>query len=270
MAAVVQEMATKDPDGRKSSFGTHYDANTGRVIVTTTAPKQVVDRLEDLLSDDVVVQRGDGGQQSRKSDYSPFYGGASIASPSNGNICTSAFRMVYPDGVSRMITAAHCFPAGARIYSEKAGHNGVRAEIGKIVSTVPSIDVALIAATTGRYGNSIYRGGVDSSATYLIGGINHLSGPVNDLCVSGRSTGEHCDHRVADAHARACFDGRCFQDLIAYRNGTLTRAGDSGAPVYTVHEGKAMVAGMHIALINGIMFAVRIDKIATTFGFARV
>lgn len=259
---VQKAVMAGDWSAKSSTYGiaAAYDARQDKVVVNLEAPKAAGEALERTYPKAVDVQPGRFTPEAdwRFGDESPFWGGAAI----NGDLnCTAGWAIrSKATGDHYMVTAAHC--------NKHLTH--VRTPQGFWFGQVTRVRQDLDAETIGGkdYGGHIWTGGTPGSRSALA--VTNWSGWTylgRKLCVSGRTTYNHCGHPVVENAVPMTynwFGQRAFvsADNVylmdrggtdpCHCNGKFTAPGDSGAPVYEPGwpEGTAVITGIH----HGAMF----------------
>ncbi|MGW1783665.1 hypothetical protein ACWCQQ_31715 [Streptomyces sp. NPDC002143] len=252
-------------DAAKYGLGASYDGETDQVVVNTDAPKSVTASLTKTYGDKVEVLQSRFEQQfTRFDDTVAYYGGDSVDSDHNRGPCTTGFK-VHVANTYYVTTAGHCYNYNENIYN--ASQNGVHGEwIGRISHTDPDLDV--IGISGGTYSTRIWSGGTANSTSNLQ--ITGLGGmwKGEKVCVSGRTTFNHCGHPInamnygfnwtdhnGQSHHTNSWDGFTYDrggtNAPNYNNGTLTQSGDSGAPIYVASSTSTAVAiGSHSGIVS--------------------
>jgi hypothetical protein len=145
-----------------------------------------------------------------------------------------------------MTTAGHCFDlnAGVKNFKNVGGvsqGSGVSFGTNSYVSS--DWDFSLMSGST--YAGRIY----DSDTTSLpVGGAADPSVGAH-YCVSGVYGGKTCNHTLVASETWICAQ-TCFY-ANDYSGGTVTQAGDSGAPWYLPSGTKAYIRGSHVGVNQG-------------------
>jgi hypothetical protein len=213
--------------GTKYTFGSYTDATTGKVVIQTDAPADVVSSLVGTLGGVADVRKQAVSDSfSRKDDVAPFWGGAGIVLTKGVPRCTSGYSVKNAAGTRFQITAGHCFSNGQTALTELGGR-----VVGVISGNgLPSRDMEAISGQT--YSPFIYTGGVNSSTgAHVASAADPVVGFAN-YCHSGRTTGEHCGHTVTSVTGTVCTSSGCKSPVIVFTGGTMIQGGDSGAPFY--------------------------------------
>lgn len=251
-------------DAKKYGLGAFYDGEKDTVVVNTDAPESIREALKNSYGDKIqVVQSRFEQQATRFDDYERFYGGASIHN--NHGTCTAGWkiRAVNPDNgqsADMLTTAGHCFLNNELV--QNSGSNRWMGWVKRFGGTYGGGDLEAFVGY--QYSNHIYTGGYYSSTSNMQTGS--LSGMYTGLhvCVSGQTTYNHCGHPIAStnygfswydrnghSHYNNSADGFTYNRGGTNNNGTLTAAGDSGAPVHVPHDQYTTSAtGSHSGLVS--------------------
>jgi hypothetical protein len=249
--------------GTKYTFGSYVDSATGRVILETDAPSDVVSSL--VSASDALVEvreQAISDNFSRRDDASPYWGGAGITLSAPSARCSAGYTVKNSVGTRFMVTAGHCFNNGQTAVTELGG-----LVVGSVGGNgLPSQDMELIGGRS--YGSSIYVGGVNSSTgNHVASAADPIVG-FNDYCHSGRTTGENCGHTVNSVTALVCTSSGCKSPVIAFTGGNLPQGGDSGSPFYakSVSAPDKHIRG-HIIAGNGVTeYAEKWSRVSARFG----
>lgn len=271
------------PDAKKYTYGGYLDLKTGKMVVYSDAPRHVTESLVAEYAGHIDLRYGSMAlDKSRELDTEKFYGGASIRNTADTAHCSSGFTI--QDGVSSIthegfryqVTAGHCFPQGASVYTSGSipygyvinGANWGSANF-KDVETLRLI-VSPLDNTGATYDRRIWVGGaISTSWAWVHGGNNPVVGYGN-YCRSGQTTGEHCLYTATSLDGFYVDDaGQLNKRMIVYQGATASAGGDSGAPiyVYSVGGGGVHIRGIHTAIAVGsdppTMFGVRFWDVMT-------
>lgn len=248
--------------GTRYTFGSYVDSATGKIVLDTDAPPDVVSSVTDLSGaspNEVQMASGEevhhttisDDQSHRRDEAPPFYGGGGIGSDGD---CSSGYTVRNAAGTRFMVTAGHCFANGTTVTTESGGSTyGIVSNRRLTTVTGNAMDVELIGGQ--RYSPEIFTGGVDSTRSLRVVSAGSARVGYANYCVSGRTSGEHCGYRVTSINAQACTASGCKRPVIAYTGDNLPRPGDSGAPFYVQtkggscpwSQGCAGIRGHHIA-----------------------
>lgn len=241
-------------------FGSYFDLARDVMVIETDAPAEVVADLTRGFTGKVEHRYGTVRRDTRQSDPPPFWGGASITD--GGGICSSGFVVRNGAGTRFMVTAGHCFLAGAAVRSTGGGF-----AMGTVVNRAPfpAWDMELLGGAS--YGTFVYRGDLNGVGIHVVAAADPV---VNFLgyCRSGQTTAENCNQRTTSLTAQLCDASGCTNDMISYNNGGLSAGGDSGAPyyIYSVDNASVHIRGIHIGRIGSTMYAEKWSKISARFG----
>ncbi|MFC8838654.1 hypothetical protein ACFT8Q_00680 [Streptomyces griseoincarnatus] len=244
----------------KYTFGNYVDPDTGRIVLETDAPTNVVSQLTNLpgataseaqaIRNLRVVRANARDLQSRQDDEPPFDGGVGIVG--QGRFCTSGYSVENPRGDRFMVTAGHCFDERTTVRTASEGNR-----VGTVVNrrlagvTGDPMDVELISGE--RYSGQIFAGDRQSTTTIPVAGAEPATVGGN-YCLSGAASGEACEHRVLETAGQYCPPlQQCRMPVDVFRGGRLPQQGDSGGPFFTKDEaGNAIIHGHAIALTGAI------------------
>ncbi|HEY5878030.1 MAG TPA: S1 family peptidase [Nakamurella sp.] len=249
--------------GTTHTFGSYADPATGRIVIETDAPSEVIDSLIADAGAAVDVRRQSVSDSfSRRDDVAPFWGGAGIVLTTGVPQCSSGYTVKNSAGTRFMVTAGHCFSNGQTVRTEIGG---------RVVGTVsgnglPSQDMELIGGQS--YAPSIYIGGVNSTTGAHVGSAADPVVNFNNYCHSGRTTGENCGHTVTSVNAQVCTSSGCKSPVIAFTGGVLPQGGDSGSPFYanSTSGSDKHIRGHIIAVGGGTAYAEKWSRVAARFG----
>ncbi|NEA99024.1 hypothetical protein [Streptomyces sp. SID13726] len=257
-------------DAHTFGIGAAYDGAKDKVVVNLEAPKSAAGSLQRVDADGVEVQPGRfTPDNTRFTDYNPFYGGGAIDGDS---LCTAGFAVKdKASGHKYMVTAAHCN------YWNKSVHTPTGKPYGNVSRVIQSIDAETIGGQD--YTGSIWTGGThDSSSKEWVSGYTDWMYWGRKLCVSGRTTYNHCGHPVSYSAYGFCYSwfgtDFCVDQTDAFLmdrggtdecscNGNFTQPGDSGAPVFETNPNydSATIAGIHHGAVWGYNGANRMVNI---------
>lgn len=248
-------------NGPKHNFASYLDSATGRVVLRTNAPRQVVASLVGQDADAVDVQSATiTDLYSRKDDVPSYWGGAGITANTGQAWCSSGFTVKNSAGTLQQVTAGHCFTNGTTVKTELGG---------RFVGTVsnrglPSHDMERITGSS--YSARIYTGGTNSTSSLPVVGAGDPSVGYSDYCHSGRTTGENCGHTAQNNFAQVCTSSGCKYPVIAFTGGNLPQGGDSGSPFYVKNSTSVWIRGMIIAGDGTTSYAEKYSRIASYLG----
>lgn len=248
---IAQYVATH---GTTYSFGSYLDATTGRIVLDTDAPADLVRKLTDLSGRATTAQQRAANRIQvrratitdawhRRDDIPAFYGGGGIRS---GSICSSGFPVQNSAGTRFMVTAGHCYPNGATVLTESSNYTYGTVSNRRLASaTGHSMDVELIGGKS--YAAQIFTGGTTSTTSIPVVSAGQASVGYQNYCHSGRTTGEQCGHTATSITGQVCTGTGCKSPVIVYTGGTIQQSGDSGGPFYAQNSSGAYIRGHVIA-----------------------
>jgi len=250
-------------NGTKYTFGTYADPTTGKVVVETDAPSDVVSALVGAERGVVDVRKQVVADNfSRRDDVPSFWGGAGITLTAPNPRCSSGYTVQNSAGTRFQVTAGHCFVDGETAVTELGGR-----VVGSISGNgLPSQDMELISGQS--YSPFIYIGGVDSSTGAHVASAGDPVVGFANYCHSGRTTGENCGHTATSVTATVCTSSGCKSPVIAFTGGVLPQGGDSGSPFYanSVSAPDKHIRGHVIAIGGGTAYAELWSRVASRFG----
>lgn len=258
--------------GTKYSFASYYDVITGKIVVSTDAPMDVVNSLTAVSGARLAAASGtatvDGAahatgrgaavtevqirhgkisnQSGRRDDSAPFFGGGGLDEVPGRGWCSSGYTVKNSAGARFTTTAGHCFADGTTVFTESGG-----ATVGTVSNRrLPSItgdamDFELIGGQS--YDGRIFTGDAFSNTSIPVVGAGNPTVGGSDYCHSGRTTGENCGHTIRSVSGQSCTKTGCVSPAIVFDGGTMTTGGDSGAPLYRRSGNGAMIVGHGIA-----------------------
>lgn len=253
--------------GTSHTFGAYADPATGRIVIETNAPADVVASLTRNAGAPITVRRATITDSfSRKDDIAPFWGGGGIVLSTGVARCSSGYAVKNAAGIRFQVTAGHCFKNGQTARTELGG---------RIVGTVrgnglPSKDMELLGGQS--YGTYIFIGGTnDARSAHIASAADPVVGYAN-YCHSGRTTGQHCGHKVTSVTATVCTTSGCKSPVIAFTGGVLPSGGDSGSPFYanSVDVPDKHIRGHIIAVGGNAAYAEKWSRVAAAYGVSIV
>jgi hypothetical protein len=251
--------------GTKYTWGSFANPVTGKVVVETDAPSEVVSSLVSTFGGMVELRKTTISDNfSRRSDTPPFWGGAGVTHLPGTFWCSTGYAVQNGSGVRSMVTAGHCFANGTTVFSE----NG-----GLVMGTVsgnglPSQDMELIGGQS--YAGRHYTGGVDSSTSNAVVGAGDSFPGFADYCHSGRTTGENCGHTSLSNDALVCTSSGCKSPVTSFNGGVSPQGGDSGSPFYVKSGTDSWIRGHVIAGDGVTSYAEKWSRVAARYGVAIV
>lgn len=231
----------------------YVDAPNNRVLVKASA---VTQELREALAarfgaDRVALYLVPGMAEpvlkdGRQDDSSPYYGGAAFEG------CTTAFGWVH-EAKSYLLTAGHCTSLNTAASNSNGQMGTVTADnwnnnTGSVKwngQSYYSGDVSTIKMGSGRASSHrVYRGGPNSNDSRAVTDKwRNRSGMGDRYCVSGQKTGEMCGWLVTSSFVTVRFGNKVLRNATeGHRNGTCTKGGDSGAPIYTIRSDGGVAA----------------------------
>lgn len=242
-------------NGTTYTFGSYVDPDTGRIVLETDAPTEVVAALTAFDTSASPAMR-DAARRvwvrhatatdlwHRRDDIPPYYGGGGIRSGSA--ICSSGYAVRNAAGARFSVTAGHCFPNGATVLTE-SGTSIYGTVSNRRLPTVTGhpMDFELIGGRS--YAGRVFVGGVRSSNSIPVVSAGSAVVGYADYCHSGRTTGERCNHRAISITAQVCTQTGCKSPVIAFTGGRMVEPGDSGGAFYAKDSRGAWIRGNVIA-----------------------
>lgn len=272
---IARYVATK---GTQYTFASYIDSATGKIVLETDAPSDVVAGLTTLSTGVATQGRSEGnGVQVRRAtakdlwhrrdDIPSFYGGGGITS--GGGICSSGYAVKNAAGTRWMTTAGHCFANGATVLTE-SGARTYGTVSGRRLPTVTggSTDIELVGGQS--YAGRIFTGGITSTTSIPVVAAGSAFVGYTNYCHSGRTTGEACGHTANSITAQVCTATGCKSPVIAFTGGTMIQGGDSGGTFYAKDASGAWIRGNVIAT-NGVTgYATPWTVVSSTYGVSIV
>ncbi|WP_434742926.1 hypothetical protein [Micromonospora sp. SH-82] len=263
--------------GTRYSFASYVDATTGKIVLRTDAPADVVSKVTDL-STGKAAQRQAAGQIQvsratttdswhRRDDVPSYYGGGGLLSGSA--LCSSGYAVQNSAGTRFMTTAGHCYANGATVLTE-SGLNTYGTVSNRRLPTVTghAMDFELIGGSS--YAGRVFTGGVTSTTSIPVVSAGGAVVGFTDYCHSGRTTGENCGHTATSVTAQVCTQTGCKSPVIAFTGGTLSQGGDSGGAFYVKDASGAWIRGNVIAGGGGTSYAQPWTVLSTELGVSIV
>ena len=261
----------------KYTFGTYANAITGKIVIDTNAPSDVVSSVTSTpatagqrTTAGVKVQvnhKGLSDQFNRRDDSPPFYGGGGLRA--SGALCSAGYTVTNATGNRWMVSAGHCYAIGTRVNTESnlryfgTVTNRALASLGQA-----GLDMELLNG--GSYAGRIFTGGVLSSTSIPVVAAGAASAGFANYCHSGRTTGEQCGHTAVSTSAQVCTQTGCKTNVIAFTGGVLSQGGDSGSPFYAKDARGAWIRGHVIAGNGTTSYAEKWTKVAARYGVSIV
>jgi hypothetical protein len=264
-------------NGTKYTFGSYVDPSTGKVIVDTDAPADVVSSLTNL--NDVAERSSVAGATvqvrrqttidawHRRDDIPPFYGGGGIAA--TGAICSSGYAVKTSGGTRFMITAGHCYANGTSVRTE-SGATLYGTVFARRLPTVTggTADMEVIGGS--QYAGRVFTGGITSTTSIPVVAAGPAYVGYANYCHSGRTTGEQCGHKATSTTAQVCTATGCKSPVIAYVGGVVQQPGDSGGTFYAKDASGAWIRGHVIAGNSTVGYVEPWTVVAATYGVSIV
>ncbi len=262
--------------GPKFTFATHFDSDSGQIVIDSDAPRDLLaqlTRVDDPEARDAVAKAKVNESKTedvwhRRDDISPFWGGAGITNGSG--ICSAGYAVRNAAGAVFSVTAGHCFANGTNSLVE-SGLRSYGTVSGRRLPTVTGhpMDMELVGGRT--YVGRVYTGGVTSTTSRGVAAAGAAYEGYTAYCHSGRTTGENCGHTAQDTSAQVCTQSGCKQPVISFTGGTMIQGGDSGGAFYAIDSsGRAWIRGNVIAT-NGVTgYAQPYTTVASQYGVSIV
>jgi hypothetical protein len=262
--------------GGKYTFGTYVDATTGKVVIDTNAPADVV---SSLTATSTAARQGSGAVQvkvnkqrttdlwHRRDDIPSYYGGGGLLA--SGALCSAGYAVTNSTGNRWVVSAGHCYAIGTRVNTESnlryfgTVTNRALASLGQA-----GLDMELLSGSS--YAGRIFTGGVTSTTSIPVVSAGSASVGYNNYCHSGRTTGENCGHTAVSTNAQVCTQTGCKSPVIAFTGGVLSQGGDSGSPFYAKDSRGAFIRGHVIAGNSSTAYAETWNKVAARYGVSIV
>lgn len=265
--------------GSQYTFGTYADATTGKVVIDTNAPADVVAALTSTRGEGATTLGRAAGVEvkvnktrtsdlfHRRDDSPPYYGGGGLRA--SGSLCSAGYTVTNATGNRWMVSAGHCYAIGTRVNTESnlryfgTVTNRALASLGQ-----PGLDMELLSGSS--YAGRIFTGGVTSTTSIPVVSAGSASVGFNNYCHSGRTTGENCGHTAVSTTAQVCTQTGCKSPVIAFTGGVLSQGGDSGSPFYAKNSSGAWIRGHVIAGNGSTSYAETWNKVAGRYGVSIV
>ncbi|WJK34318.1 hypothetical protein [Solwaraspora sp. WMMA2065] len=266
--------------GTKYTFGSYLDATTGKIVVDTDAPADLVAALIKPAGTSAAHLRAASELQvsrstisdfwHRRDDIQPYWGGGGITQTAGAAWCSAGYAVRNGAGTRFSVTAGHCFANGINVLTE-SGANAYGVVSNRRLPTVSghAQDMELVGGRS--YSGRIFTGGVTStsSAPVVAAGTAYVG--FSDYCHSGRTTGEHCGHTATSITGQVCTSTGCKSPVIVFNGGTQPAGGDSGSPFYVKDtSGGAWIRGNVIAGNGVTSYAERYIDVAAAYGVSIV
>jgi len=264
-------------NGTDYSFGSYFDARTGKIVVETDAPDAVVSSLTSTSGMSTaqagvatltqVKRTAIDDAWSRRDDVPSYYGGGGITQ--GGGLCSSGYAVQNGVGTRFMVTAGHCYADGATVLTESGANTYGTVSNRRLPSvTGGAQDMELIGGQL--YSGRVFLGGVTSTTSGRVVGAGAAFEGFADYCTSGRTTGENCGHTAVDIDGQVCTASGCKSPVIVYNGGTLPQGGDSGGAFYVKTGTDLWIRGHHIAGGGGTSYATPFVETQAAYGISIV
>jgi len=211
---------------------------------------------------------------SRVGDTPPFNGGDAIMPAARTFNCSTGFGVVI-GGVSRLLTAGHCFTAGTRVYNGRSlggtSFTGSNAPMGTVLESAwrSGLDSGVVS---GPGSDLIWTGPIGAPQRATVSGIGTWA--VGDqVCTSGANGGEICGLTVQHVNYCMFLSGPITLSYVCHitqvHGAREIAPGDSGGPVFRF-SGSALkavgtVSGFN-TLGNGVSWFTGIYAILGQWG----
>lgn len=241
----------------KFTYGAWLSAESGRIVVETSAPADVLKPLIQAFPGIFEFENSTGPvAEARNADSAPHYGGARLTTSGGSNPCTAGPNIRI--GATAYGTAAgHCGPNGTTWVAGPYpfGYTNARPNF-------PTTDVERI--TSSSYANRLYYGGTTTTSTLQVVGAGNPSGAIvvsTSGGISGTTSGT-----VTALNVVVCINPEGCTYNVFTTNNNHTTTGDSGAPVHTVSGGSAGVRGIHIGASPIRQYVQSWNSVASALG----
>ena len=278
LEAIKHEITTLRMNGVPDAeylFKSTPDHRDNRIVIGVTRPSEKLFKaLSDLYGTQAIaiLVDPDGGGVStgatRQTDFSPYWGGAHISTPSWN--CSDAFSWrISAVGGDAMLTAAHCISTGGSVSIgqqtnsgtvQSQAHENWSDTLGTRYYTGDNAyrgDVALIRLSSNRSSDPyIYRGGKNSSNFAPVVSYYQRNSLRNDVVyVGGAASGETGPYTVSEIGTDQVYDPPsdiwARNVTVALRGAVAPCAGDgdSGGSVFSLASGGVKAAGVFSGFI---------------------
>ncbi|MER6912568.1 hypothetical protein ABT354_12935 [Streptomyces sp. NPDC000594] len=260
-------------EGTAYGFASYVDGTTGRIVLETDAPDQLVAELTDLSGGSAAVldaaeaielrRTAPTDSFDRRDDSPPFYGGGGLLS--GNSLCSSGYAVTNSAGTRFMVTAGHCYANGAAVTTE-SGRFPYGTVSNRRLPTVTNepVDMELLGGQS--YAPRVFTGGVVSNTSIPVVAAGGAVVGFNNYCHSGRTTGENCGHTANSITAQVCTQTGCKSPVISYTGGNISQGGDSGGSFYAKDASGAWIRGHVIAGSTTTGFVQPWTVVASTLG----
>lgn len=254
------------PRANLFSYATYFDVRTGKQVLLTLAPPDVVEPILSGAPGLIEVRTAGVELTARNTDRPLFSGGAGYQMKHTPAFCTLGWMVTqFSYNLHTMVTAGHCLvktpmpPYEERWYT--LTHDNFY--LGRHFTTLfdntnQGPDVGWISRNSNEgatFRPYIYNGGFHSTTTMPVyGGRNPKI--TTGYCRSGSASGEVCGVSVVSVTASYVDpSGRIQTNMVAFTGSAL--GGDSGGPLYAYSESGL---GLHV---RGIITSVTTDGTLT-------
>lgn len=266
--------------GTKYTFGTYADPVTGRIVMDTNAPSDLVSSLTSVArtqaspseqgsaSVRVVVRKQKTADSfGRRDDTAPFYGGGGLRA--SNALCSTGYAVTNSTGNRWMVTAGHCYAIGTRVNTE-SNLRYVGTVTNRALASLGNgpLDMELLHGQP--YAGRVFTGGITSSTSIPVVSAGAASVGFSNYCHSGRTTGEQCGHTATSTNAQVCTATGCKSPVIAYTGGVIQQGGDSGGAFYAKNASGAWIRGHVIAGNSSTGYVEPWSKVASRYGVSIV
>lgn len=249
-------------NGPRHSFASYLDGATGRIVLKTDAPGQLVASLVGASKGLVDVSAASTKDLfSRKDDIPSYWGGAGITATTGTPWCSSGFTVKNGAGTRFQVTAGHCFSNGTNAVTELGGRY-----VGTVSDRGLGSGYDMERLSGSSYWHYIYTGGTNSSTGMPVVGAGDSVVGYTNYCHSGRTTGENCGHTSQSNFAQVCTQTGCKYPVTAFTGGNLPQGGDSGSPFYVKDSSSVWIRGMVIAGDGTTSYAEKYSRISSFLG----
>jgi hypothetical protein len=240
--------------GTAYSFASYVDSVTGKIVLSTDAPQNVVTAVTDL-SGATSAQRAAVGQMQvrrgttsdnwhRRDDIPSYWGGAGLTA--GGGLCSSGYAVQNAAGTRFSTTAGHCWANGTTVLVESGLRTyGVVSDRRLPTVTGHPMDFELLGGQS--YWGNVYTGGVVSTTSLPVIAAGTAFEGYTDYCHSGRTTGENCGHTANSISGMVCTGSGCKSPVIVFTGGVMIAGGDSGGAFYAKTSTNIWIRGNVIA-----------------------
>jgi len=223
-----------------SEFGSNPATGKEDVGVENLTASQAatLDRLygaQALHVFNVTPRQADAGRlaASRIGDTPPFNGGDAIMPAAHTYNCSTGFGVVI-GGVSRLLTAGHCFTVGTGVYNGRwlggTSYTGSAAPMGTVTESAYSADLDS-EVISGSGSDLIWTGPIGDPQRATVSGIGDWADG-DQVCTSGADGGEICGLTVEQVNYCFFLSLKYLCHLTRVQGAREIVPGDSGGPVF--------------------------------------